>query len=486
MHLSSLPSDHGIGTMGKEAYKFVDFLAAAKQTYWQMLPIGPTSYGDSPYQSYSTHAGNPYFIDLDMLIEEGLLTKSDVEDIDWGGDAERTDYEKLYNNRFAVLKTAYNSFKKQDRRSFDLFLEQNEMWISNYALFMAIKDEYNGKPWLEWDEGLKRRDSHALWMFKDSHHDEVEFWEFVQYKFFEQWKKLKEYANNKGIQIIGDIPIYVALDSAAVWVYPDLYDLDADLNPRTVAGCPPDAFSATGHLWGNPLYDWKYMKTTGYKWWLERVEGASKYFDVIRIDHFRGFEDYWAVPYSEKTAKNGRWVKGPSVDFITVLRDWFSNVQFIAEDLGIISEEVVKLLQVSGFPGMRVLEFGMADDGSSFHAPHNHTENCVCYISTHDNVPIMGWLNKAKKKDLKYAKLYYGLNEEEGYNYGFIRGGMSSVASLFVAQIQDYLGLGEESTMNVPGTLNNWRWRLRKGQINGSLAKKIAGITHAYKRGRTA
>ena len=485
--ISSLPSNYGIGTLGKEAYRFVDFLVKANQSYWQVLPVGHTSYGDSPYQSFSSFAGNPYFIDLDLLEEDGLIGRKDLKKIKVM-DPSYVDYGDLYVNRYPLLYKAYLNGSDKYRKEFDQFVRENENWLPDYGLFMAVKKYFGMKSWLEWeDEDIRVRKKEALEHYTAMLKEDIRFYEFLQFLFYRQFMDLKEYANRNGIRIIGDLPIYIAMDSCEVWADSRQFQLNEKTKqPKEVAGVPPDYFSKNGQLWGNPLYDWKYMKTTGYKWWLERVEGASKYFDVIRIDHFRGFEDYWAVPYSEKTAKNGRWVKGPSVDFITVLRDWFSNVQFIAEDLGIISEEVVKLLQVSGFPGMRVLEFGMADDGSSFHAPHNHTENSVCYISTHDNVPIMGWLNKAKKKDLKYAKQYYGLNEEEGYNYGFIRGGMSSVASLFVAQIQDYLGLGEESTMNVPGTLNNWRWRLRKGQINGSLAKRIAGITHAYKRGRTA
>lgn len=485
--ISSLPSNYGIGTLGKEAYRFVDFLVKANQSYWQVLPVGHTSYGDSPYQSFSSFAGNPYFIDLDLLEEDGLLDKKDLKKIKVN-DPVYVDYGDLYVNRYPVLYKAYKNGIEKYRKEFDKFVYENENWLPDYALFMAVKKYFGMKSWLEWeDEDIRVRKKEALEHYTVMLEEDIRFYEFLQFLFYRQFMDLKEYANKNGIRIIGDLPIYIAMDSCEVWADSRQFQLNEKTKqPKEVAGVPPDYFSKTGQLWGNPLYDWKYMKSTGYKWWLERVEGVSKYFDVIRIDHFRGFEDYWAVPYGDKTAKNGRWVKGPSVDFITVLRDWFSNIQFIAEDLGIISDDVVKLLQVSGFPGMKVLEFGMAPDGSSSHAPHNHTENCVCYISTHDNVPIMGWLNNAKKKDLKYAKQYYGLNEEEGYNFGFIRGGMSSVAALFVAQMQDYLGLGEEATMNVPGTLNNWRWRLKKDQLSNRLAKKITDITHVYNRGRKA
>ncbi len=485
MHLSSLPSDYGIGTMGKAAYKFVDFLAAAKQTYWQMLPIGPTSYGDSPYQSYSTHAGNPYFIDLDMLIEDGLLTRTDVEAVDWGGDAERTDYEKLYNNRFAVLRIAYNNFKKQDRRSFDLFLEQNDMWISNYALFMAIKDENNGKPWLEWDEGLKRRDSHSLWMFKESRHDEVEFWEFVQYKFFEQWKKLKEYANNNGIQIIGDIPIYVALDSAAVWVYPDLYDLDDNLNPRTVAGCPPDAFSATGQLWGNPIYNWQRHKETDYNWWIDRLHGAAELYDIVRIDHFRGFDGYYAIPYGSPTAENGKWCDGPGIEFFRFVEARLGRLPIIAEDLGFLTPSVLNMLRDSGFPGMKVLEFAFDPREESNYLPYNFDKNCAVYIGTHDNATIRGWLDEIDEETYAFTKKFLNCKSDDvsEFIWDFITTAFACVGDTLVIQMQDYLELDNSARMNTPGApMGNWQWRMKRGAYDDALAEKIADITRTYGR----
>ena len=485
MHLSSLPSDHGIGTMGRDAYKFVDFLAAAKQTYWQMLPIGPTSYGDSPYQSYSTHAGNPYFIDLDMLIEEGLLTRTDVEEIDWGDDPERTDYAKLYNNRFDVLKIAYNAFKKQDRHSFDLFLEQNEMWISNYALFMAIKEEFNGKPWLEWDEGLKRRDSHALWMFKESHRDEVEFWEFVQHKFFEQWKRLKEYANNKGIQIIGDIPIYVALDSAAVWVYPDLYDLDDDLSPRTVAGCPPDAFSATGQLWGNPIYNWQRHKETDYNWWIDRLRGAAELYDIVRIDHFRGFDGYYAIPYGSPTAENGKWCDGPGIEFFRFVEARLGKLPIIAEDLGFLTPSVLNMLRDSGFPGMKVLEFAFDPREESNYLPYNYDKNCAVYIGTHDNATIRGWLDEIDEDTYEFTKKFLNCKSDDvtEFIWDFITTAFACVGDTLVIQMQDYLELDNDARMNTPGSqMGNWQWRMKRGAYNDALAEKIADITRTYGR----
>ena len=355
MHISSLPSDYGIGTMGKEAYKFVDFLKSAKQKCWQILPIDPTSYGDSPYQSFSTNAGNPYFIDMDILREEGLLKKSDYSKLDWGKDRKNVDYETIYENRFKVLKIAFEEFKKGDLSEFYDFLQKNERWISNYALFMSIKNENDGKSWLEWEDGLRKRDSHSLWEFKSSHEDDVMFWEFVQFKFFEQWNKLKKYANDNGVSIIGDIPIYVALDSAEVWVYPDLFELDENLVPRAVAGCPPDAFSPTGQLWGNPLYNWDRHRECGFNWWIDRIKSATSLYDVVRIDHFRGFEGYYSIPYGDKTAENGQWLKGPGIELFNAVKNELGDLPIIAEDLGFLTEDVHKLLRDSGFPGMKVV-----------------------------------------------------------------------------------------------------------------------------------
>lgn len=483
--ISSLPSPYGIGTLGKEAYRFIDFLVKADQTYWQVLPIGPTSYGDSPYQSFSSFAGNPYFIDLDLLVKDGLLEKKDLKGLKVE-DENYVDYGFLYITRYPILHKAFLKGKDLLKEPLNKFIEENRSWLEDYALFMALKKHFDSASWLQWpDASIRERHPDALARYKEELKEDIAFYEFLQYLFFDQYAKLREYAHEKGIKIIGDLPIYVAMDSADVWSDSKQFQLDENTkDPKDIAGVPPDYFSKDGQLWGNPLYNWNYMKQTGYKWWIDRVAGVSKFFDVIRIDHFRGFAEYWSVKYGEKTAKNGHWEKGPSIDFVGVLRDWFSNVEFIAEDLGVITESVTKLLEQSGFPGMRVLEFAMTPDGSSYHCPHNQNENCVCYIATHDNLPIMGWLENAKPKDLDYAKRYFGLNEEEGYNFGFIRGGMSTVAFLFIAQMQDYLGLGEEATINKPGSLGNWRWRMLKGQADATLAKKIASITYTYHRGR--
>lgn len=482
--ISALPSNYGIGTLGKCAYDFVDYLKLANQTYWQVLPVGHTSYGDSPYQCFSSVAGNPYFIDLDMLVKDGLLKRKDLANIKVL-DIQKIDYGYIYETRYPILYKAYKNGIVKYNEEFNKFIKDNKKWLEDYAVFMAIKKHFNMKPWLEWDEDIKLRKQGALNKYKELLQDDILFYEFIQFLFFKQFFKLKKYANDNGIKIIGDLPIYIALDSCEVWADSRQFQLDEETKvPSFVAGVPPDYFSDDGQVWGNPLYDWDYMKSTGYKWWIERIDGVSKCFDVIRIDHFIGFERYWAVPASDVTAKHGHYEKGPSIDFVSVIRDWFSNLDFIAEDLGVESDFAVKLLKDSGFPGMRVLEFGGNPDGTSYHSPHNHKENCVCYISTHDNEPVMGWVKNTNPKDLIYAKLYFGLNKEEGYNFGFIRGGMSSVCKLFICQFQDYLGLDDSATMNRPGTLGNWTFRFTKDQFSKKLCKKIALITHSYTRDR--
>ena len=485
MHISSLPSDYGIGTLGKAAYDFIDFLEEAKQSYWQILPVCPTSYGDSPYQSFSTHAGNPYFIDMDILAEEGLLKKSDYSGINWGEDEEKTDYSAIYNNRYKVLKKAYNNFKNSDKTEFNKFLAENENWISNYALFMSIKDAQDGKCWLEWEEGLKHRNPHDLWLFKEAHYDEVEFWEFLQFEFFRQWGKLKEYANEKKIKIIGDIPIYVALDSVDVWVYTDLFELDEKLNPKTVAGCPPDAFSETGQLWGNPIYDWDRHKETGYGWWIDRLKGSTKLYDVVRIDHFRGFDEYYAIPYGDKTAVNGKWKQGPGIEFFRFLEEKLGKLNIIAEDLGFLTPSVIKMLEDSGFPGMKVLEFAFDSGAHNTYLPHNHTKNSVVYAGTHDNEPIKAWMKNVSKSTLQFCKQYIGFTgrDTEKFVWAYISAVMGSVSDTAIIQMQDYLCLGEESRMNTPSIgEGNWQWRSRKSDFTKSLAEKIAEVTVLYGR----
>jgi 4-alpha-glucanotransferase len=481
LHISSLPSDYGIGTMGTEAYKFVDFLKTARQSMWQILPVGPTSYGDSPYQSFSTNAGNPYFIDLDLLYDEGLLKKNEYSSINWGSDSRRVDYEAIYNNRFKVLRKAFDRFKTGDMTAFNAFIQENENWISNYALFMSIKDANNGISWLEWDESLRKRDSHALWEFKSSHEDDVLFWEFLQFKFFEQWNALKQYANDAGISIVGDIPIYVALDSAEVWVYPDLFELDENLIPTAVAGCPPDAFSPTGQLWGNPLYNWQRHKEFGYNWWIDRIRSATSLYDIVRIDHFRGFEGYYSIPYGHDTAEHGEWRKGPGMDLFNAISQELGSLPIIAEDLGFLTEDVHKLLSDSGFPGMKVLEFAFDPREESNYLPHTYTKNSVVYVGTHDNNTTLGWIDELDKPTLDFCKKY--LDTDSDILWRMIKTAMSSVSDTAVIQMQDYLELGSEARMNIPSTLGgNWQWRMTKRDTTKKLAEKIADITRTYGR----
>ena len=484
MPISSLPSPYGIGTLGKAAYEFINFLVKSNQKYWQLLPVGPTSYGDSPYRSFSTFAGNPYFIDLDMLIEDGLLTKDDVDGINWGDNEESVDYGALYNNRFTVLKKARDTGLVRDAADFARFVEANKEWLVDYALYMSVKKKFNSQSWTAWeDEDIRLHKPEAVEKYLVELDEDVKFYEYIQFLFFKQWDKLKAYAKENGIEIIGDIPIYVAMDSCDVWSNPRQFALDSENRPVDVSGVPPDAFTRDGQLWGNPLYDWDYMKKDGYGWWIRRIAGASKLYDVIRIDHFRGFEAYWAVPATETTAKNGRWITGPGMNVIGVLKNWFPDVSFIAEDLGYLTPGVKKLLEDSEFPGMKVLEFAFDTREPSNYLPHTYIEDCVCYVGTHDNSPVMLWKDEADPDDMEMCHKYLGINEEEGLNWGLIRGGMSSVAKLFVAQMQDYLGLGKGSRINQPGkSTGNWTWRMKKDAITDELTDKIAFMTKMYGR----
>ena len=484
MPISSLPSPHGIGTLGAEARKFVDFLAAAGQSWWQILPVSPTSYGDSPYQSFSAYAGNPYFIDLDLLCEDSLLTPEEVNAVNWGADPSRVDYSAIYNGRFPLLHLAMERGWERDADKVKSFSAQNDTWLPDYALFMALKRHFGMKSWTEWpDEAIRLRRPEAVQRYQKELADDIRLFTYIQYLFFRQWETLRAYAHEKGIGIIGDLPIYVAMDSADVWADPRAFQLDERNVPAEVAGVPPDYFTADGQLWGNPLYDWDAMKADGYSWWVRRIAGASRLYDILRIDHFRGLESYWAVPYGETTAKVGRWVKGPGMDLIGVLTEKFPNIQFIAEDLGYLTPEVRQLLADSGLPGMKVLQFAFDSREAANYLPHTYPRNCVCYAGTHDNSTLMGWKNDAAPSDIAAAREYLGLNEEEGFHWGMLRGGQSSVADLFVAQMQDYLGLGSEARMNTPGILGgNWQWRMLPGQITEDLTKRIARMTSLYGR----
>lgn len=482
--ISALPSPYGIGSMGKAAYDFIDFLGKAEQKWWQILPVGPTGYGDSPYQSFSAFAGNPYFVDLEILCKEGLLEQAEIDAVDWGSDPAKVEYQKIYEGRFDLLEKAKQRGWKRDAEEIERFTEENKGWLPDYALYMALKRHFGMKAWTEWaDEDIRLRKEDTLTKYRQELADDMELFIYIQYLFFQQWNALRSYAKEKGIGIIGDMPIYVAMDSADVWSEPKFFQLDEKNIPYEVSGVPPDAFSAEGQLWGNPLYDWDTMKADGYGWWIRRVDGAAKLYDVLRIDHFRGLESYWAVPYGDTNAKNGHWVKGPGMDLISVLKNWFPYVSFIAEDLGFLTPEVQQLLQDSEFPGMKVLEFAFDSREPSDYLPHTYPSHCVCYVGTHDNDPVMAWKDAAAPEDIAMAIQYLGLNEEEGFHWGILRGGMSSVAELFVAQMQDFLGLGAEARMNTPSILGgNWQWRLTEGQITEELTVKIAEMTRLYGR----
>jgi len=485
MPISSLPSPYGIGTLGAAARGFVDFLHAAGQRYWQMLPVGPISYGDSPYQSFSSFAGNPYYVDIDMLIEDGLLTREEADTLDFGDDPERADYGKLYENRLGLLKKAAERGIPRDRDAFGAFVKQ-KAWLPDYALFMALKQRFDMRPWTEWpDEDIRLHRPEACAKWREALAKDAEAFEYIQYLFYHQWAELRAYANGEGISIIGDIPIYVALDSAEVWAEPQWFQLDEKNVPKEVAGVPPDLFTADGQLWGNPLYDWDAMEKDGFGWWIRRVAGAGELFDRIRIDHFRGFESYFAVPYGDENARRGRWVKGPGMALVGMLKKEFPDLDFIAEDLGYSTPEVRQLLKDSGFPGMRLLQCAFDEQKIDAFLPHNYIENCICYTGTHDNHTLVGWLLNAGEDELTDAVNYFGLNTAEGYARGVIRGGMSSVADLFVAQMQDWLELGDEARINAPGIpTGNWTWRMRPGALTDELAEEILRITRLY--GRTA
>lgn len=483
MHITSLPSPYGIGTFGKEAYKFIDFLAKAGQSYWQILPLGPTGTGDSPYQSFSTFAGNPYFIDFDLLAEKELLQKEDYENKHFGNNSEKVDYEKIFNNKMPILRIAFGNTKGKYGDEIEDFRYKNKEWLEDYALYMAIKGKFNLKSWQEWDEDIKLRKEQALERYKEELKEEVDYWVFLQYLFFQQWRALKRYANSNGIKIIGDIPIYVAEDSADTWANSEVFLLDDYKKPIMVSGCPPDAFSITGQLWGNPIYNWSYLENTGYKWWIDRIKFNINLYDVTRIDHFRGFESFWQIPYGEETAVNGKWVKGPGIKLFNTVKEALGEVDIIAEDLGYLTKEVIEFRLATGYPGMKVLEFAFDTREESDYLPHNYDKKCVVYIGTHDNDTVMGWFENTKKSDIIFAKKYLKLNKKEGYNWGFIRGVLSSVGNLAVVQIQDYLGLGSEARMNTPSTLDgNWQWRAKKDALTDKLAEKINSITKLYGR----
>ncbi len=482
MHITSLPNKQGIGTFGKESYDFIDFLKKSGQSYWQLLPIGPTGYGDSPYQSLSTFAGNILLIDLEVLKNKKLLTDADFKGRKFGRNDEVIDFTNVNKEKIELLRLAFERGKIAYKREMDTFTEEHT-WLSDYTLFMALKYHHGLKSWQEWPKALRTRDKKALELAREIHKDEMRFWTFVQYLFFKQWHELKVYANKNGVEMIGDIPIYVAEDSSDVWANPELFLLDKDNRPVCVSGCPPDAFSATGQLWGNPIYNWDLMEENNYAWWIERIRASYELFDVVRIDHFRGFESYWSIPGGAKTAEKGEWIKGPEMKLFDAIKEELGELKVIAEDLGFLTKEVANFKDASGYPGMKVLEFAFDTKEESDYLPHNYDTNCFVYTGTHDNDTVLGWFNNTDQDDIDKAIDYLKLTKEEGYHWGFIRGAWSSVGVVAVAQMQDFLGLDEKSRMNIPSTIGgNWEWRMKPGQLTDELAKKIMNMTKLYGR----
>ncbi|SFG64009.1 4-alpha-glucanotransferase [Lachnospiraceae bacterium C7] len=483
MPISALPSAYGIGTMGKVARKFVDYLKKAGQSYWQILPIGPTSYGDSPYQSFSSFAGNPYFIDLELLIKKGLLKKEECDAYEWGDNEHYVDYGIIYKSRYKVLRMAGERFLQNPPVEYKRFCEDKKDWLEDYALFMALKDANDGIAWFEWDDSLKFRDESAIENAKEKYKEDIKFYKFLQYAFFQQWTELKAYANKNNIEIIGDIPIYVSADSADVWANPQQFYLDEDLKLIEVAGCPPDAFSEDGQLWGNPLFRWDVMKKDGYSWWVRRIKAMSQLYNIIRIDHFRGFDSYYAIPAKDDTAKNGKWKEGPGMDLFKVLEKKLGKLPIIVEDLGYLTPSVKKLLKDSGFPGMKVLQFAFGGDSENEYLPHNYQKHCVVYTGTHDNDTILGWLSTAEPEVVKHAEKYLNLTKKEGYNWGVMRGALSSVADTCILTMQDIIGLGAEGRINTPSTLGeNWKWRATEKELGITTRKKLYNYTQMYGR----
>ena len=485
MPITSIPSAYGIGTFGKESYRFVDFLSDAGQSLWQILPLGPTGYGDSPYQSFSTFAGNPYFIDLELLIEEGLLTRKQCEAYDFGENPYSIDYEKMYIARFKVLKEAFEQgFETiQKTAKYKQFVKKNAAWLKDYSAYMAIKDSFGGKCFMEWDEDIRRNKKNARAQYEKELKKEIQFYCFLQFLFYDQWEALKGYANEKGIEIVGDIPIYVAFDSADTWSHPELFCMDEEGYPTAVAGCPPDYFSETGQLWGNPLYNWDYHKKTDFAWWMERFAHCYEMYDVVRIDHFRGFDEYWAVPYGEPTAENGKWLKGPGYDLFKTLNKTLGRKQIIAEDLGFMTESVRKLVKRTGFPNMKILQFAFEANGESEYLPYRYDHNCVVYTGTHDNDTMAGFLAQMPRKDIRFAKKYLHCKKEEKLCSEIIRAAVGSVADTVIIPMQDWLELGSEARINIPSTLGeNWKWRMNSEALSKKLSKRIYKLTKLYGR----
>lgn len=478
--VSSLPSEYGIGTFSSHACKWIDWLKEAGQKYWQILPLGPAGYGDSPYQSFSTFAGNPYYIDLVQLVEQGLLTKEECDACEFGKNPDEVDYGALYASRLGLLRKAYGRAGVGQDREFARFCEKNSAWLKDYAIFMAVKDRFGGAPWTEWAEDIRLRWGNAMDYYQRELYFDIEFYEYLQYLFEKQWMALKQYANDQGIQIIGDIPIYVSLDSADVWANPALFQLDGQNLPVAVAGCPPDGFSADGQLWGNPLYRWDYHRQTGYDWWIRRIAHCARIYDVVRIDHFRGFDQYYSIPYGSDTAAGGHWEDGPGLEFFRQVEERLGRQRIIAEDLGFVTDRVKKLVQETGYPGMKVLQFAFDSREESDYLPYTYGRNTVAYTGTHDNETIVGWYQNLSDEDRQMSLTYMGNGRtpKTQLHWDFIRMAMMSVADLCIIPVQDYLGLDNRARINKPSTLGcNWKWRMGEAALKPELAKTIRRIT---------
>ena len=483
--ISSLPSKYGIGCFSKEAYKFVDWLVEAGQTFWQILPLGPTGYGDSPYQSFSTFAGNPYFIDLETLISEGLLTREECDSVDFGTDEQSVDYEKQYNGRYVLLRKACERSGHKNSTEYKAFLEKNEAWVYDYCLYMAVKNHFGGINWTEWPEAIHSRTEEGLREYKEKLADEIDFQLFMQFQFFNQWYKLRAYANKKGIKIIGDIPIYVSLDSADAWSHPELFQLDEQCTRKAVAGCPPDGFSADGQLWGNPLYDYDKMEANGFSWWRKRMAASAKLYDVIRIDHFIGIVKYYTIPADMPDARQGEYRQGPGQKLLDVINESIGDKKIIAEDLGVEVPEVAKILKENGYPGMKVLEFAFGGDRKNPHLPYNYTQNLVCYGGTHDNETLLGFFEDRGDWELGYAYDYLDTRDKGRMVDQVFRAAYSSVAVLTVFAVQDILKLGNWARMNLPSSMgNNWKWRMQKGQLGQHELECMRYLASVFDRER--
>ena len=482
--VTALPSRHGIGKLGQAAYDFVDFLRDSGCRYWQVLPLSPTGYGDSPYQSCSCFAGNPYLIDFDRLAARGWLTAADYEGIQWDESAQTIDYTLLYEQIMPVLRIAFGNFSKHKPADFRRFCTKQKAWLGNYAMFMALKDVNGSRPWYEWEPALANCEKAAVAEAKKRLGEDILFHCFVQYCFFTQWDALKQYANKQGVQIIGDIPIYAAYDSAEVWAQPELFRLDREKKPAAVAGCPPDCFSETGQLWGNPLWDWEAMAENGYAWWLGRLAFTLEMYDMVRIDHFRGFEKYYAIPYGDPTAEHGKWVKGPGYALWKTAKERFGEMRVIAEDLGNITPAVIRLLRRTGFPGMKVLQFAFDSGAENPYLPHNfETANCVCYTGTHDNHTLRGWVRSNPAEVNAYAMAYLGVKKEKKLPKAMLRAAWGSTARIAVAPLQDFLNAPPSARINTPSTLGgNWVFRTAKTDYTDKLKQLIRSMNETYGR----